>query len=461
MPAKLLKLTLMVAAIVGLFGLIFSAPINPYPNSVLEKPKHSLNATEQSIVQQCLYYGPLVSEFLFGTRFPTAFCKSLHSPELGDPAVKVSLLSPRELLMRQHFYQEAAYLWSLYFNVSYCALRPTGPAAEQCLNTTGNGTAAYKGLFPKDFNSRKYLLMEKMSEAVVRYNPAMSDLEHCFHLHNRHPKPQFYQASKRYNPCRRFNTFGWSIDHLRAAAVSTEEKKAWRERAANRHFELRVSAGQIVESGQEEEEKPKMSWAQMEDQLYSGLYNSSDLIFGPSNTGRKEDWQLKNSLLFRNWHTDILNEELKPQEWRLLDHLKSNKIVDRAYDCWKFHLNEQMPWCRGVTTLDWGENWFNGFQMDYLTGLFDYNSNYTLKVREFIEAERMAEQEAIDDVSAHLLAFLALPEKIITYCRFDRLLTEEDFHLGEVWDEDCLEGGVYGHFFEHEEEEDHSKDRFI
>ena len=459
MSAKLLKLTLMVLA-AGLIDFISSAPTINRTNR-LEQSNNTLNATEQSIVQQCLYYGPLVAKSLFGPHFPTAFCKSLHSPELGDPLVKVSLLSPRELLMRQHFYQEAAYLWSLYFNVSYCALRPTGPAAEQCLNTTGNGTAAYKGLFPKDFNSRKYLLMEKMSEAVVRYNPAMSDLEHCFHLHNRHPKPQFYQASKRYNPCRRFNTFGWSIDHLRAAAVSTEEKKAWRERAANRHFELRVSAGQIVESGQEEEEKPKMSWAQMEDQLYSGLYNSSDLIFGPSNTGRKEDWQLKNSLLFRNWHTDILNEELKPQEWRLLDHLKSNKIVDRAYDCWKFHLNEQMPWCRGVTTLDWGENWFNGFQMDYLTGLFDYNSNYTLKVREFIEAERMAEQEAIDDVSAHLLAFLALPEKIITYCRFDRLLTEEDFHLGEVWDEDCLEGGVYGHFFEHEEEEDHSKDRFI
>ncbi|KAH9408800.1 hypothetical protein TYRP_011069 [Tyrophagus putrescentiae] len=448
MSAKLLKLTLMVLA-AGLIDFISSAPTINRTNR-LEQSNNTLNATEQSIVQQCLYYGPLVAKSLFGPHFPTAFCKSLHSPELGDPLVKVSLLSPRELLMRQHFYQEAAYLWSLYRNVSYCALRPTGPAAEQCLNTTSNGTAVprYEGLFPEDFNSRKYLLLEKMSEAVVRYNPAMSDLEHCFHLHNQE-RQKFFQLWDRHVPCFRFNILGSSLDHLQAAAVSAEVKAAWREKVANRHFELRVDIGINLKREKEE----TMSWQEVEDQLYNGLYINSDLILGATTaniSSQAEELQSRIGKLYNGWHTDLQGEELEPQERRLRDHLKSNKIVDKAYDCWKFHLNEQMFWCLGVTP-EWETK--DLFTSGFLTGKFVYSSTYMLRVREFIEAERMAEQKAIDDVSAHLLAFLALPEKIVTYCRFDRRINfheSHDYHLGETWDEDCLEGGVYSHFFERE-----------
>lgn len=438
------KLTLM--ATVAIFGLIV---VSAAPISLKKfwKESKGLNGTERAIVQRCLYYGAYGNRgpsTLKLANFPSAFCALLYRPESEDPrdASARSSLSPREQVMREFFYLEAAQLWSFYLDFDHCLLLHGSQQSTKYCTTRGH--IRYEGIFYPDFKANKYGLWERAAGAAVHYRPAMRRLEHCFHLHQQHPAPQFYQRWQLYEPCaRQYAAMGWSLDHLPEDVSTLEIQDAWKSRSARRHFELRTDVNSSDETaaaadgGHEE----MVLWDREEEELYQGLYNRSVNIFGhrqKAGNGKQPQWSSKIYYLYALWHSDR-GIELSPQLRRLRDHLKSNRVADRAYDCLKFHRWEEVPWCNNVTytVSEGGES----FTADYMTANHQYSAAYLRRVEAFVESERLHEHVVVSHVSSQYLAFLALPEKIADHCSRQRHLGDEDTS------EDCLEGGLFGNFF--------------
>ena len=438
LPNKLAPL--MALAAIGLFGhLISSAPI--YLKNYWSKSK-GLNGTEIKIVQKCLYYGPNGNRCSLGDNFPRAFCARLYRPDSDAPEDRnLSTLTPREQVMRQFFYLEAAQLWSYYLDFDACYLRRGDNVTERC---PFESIPPYEGVFARDFRSNRYELKERMAAVVQQYQPTARRLEHCLHLHQHYPpEPFFFQVSELYGPCEQWTNASWSkVGGAEMPAGVWRHLMGWKSRSDRRHrllFAINFNASYAVGKV-----KWSFSWDGVETFLYNGLYTRLNSSFGgPKLAARKTvlmkelqgDWFATPGMKRRPWLT-ILRE-----------HLQANVYIDQFYDCLKFHRHETAPWCKGVT---WVKNVTDGKVIQLYCPGEAVHDGFLGIVSQLVEVERRRDRALLVDVAERQMPFLILPETIVDYCHRRMAQAKEDQAIGELDenpDEDCREGGLYNNFF--------------